>query len=124
MWLMAEYLHEVAQLDLRIFPPPEQLAHWLGADTVVETVPIACDTPDWTLGSFWAHPERVLDARARAGTSGFARMPAEVVSRVVEDVCRDLENGRWDKRHRHLRGLAEYDAGLRLVIHTPVSTPA
>jgi len=30
MWLMADYLQEVAALDLRIFPPPEQLAKWLG----------------------------------------------------------------------------------------------
>jgi hypothetical protein len=35
------------------------------------------------LGSFWAHPERVLHERAWAGTSGFARMPPEVVERVV-----------------------------------------
>jgi SAM-dependent methyltransferase len=119
MWLMAEYLHEVAKLDLRIFPLPEQLAQWLGTDTAVETVPIARDTPDWTLGSFWAHPERVLDAQARTGTSGFARMPAEVVARVVTAVRRDLEEGRWDERHGHLRDLDEYDAGLRLVTHSP-----
>jgi hypothetical protein len=81
-----------------------------------------CDTPDWTLGSFWAHPERVLDAQARAGTSGFARMPAQVVARVVEAVRCDLEDGRWDERHGHLRGLAEYDAGLRLVTHSAEET--
>jgi SAM-dependent methyltransferase len=121
MWLMAEYLREVAELDRRIFPLPEQLARWLGAGTVIETVPIARDTPDWTLGSFWAHPERVLDAQARAGTSGFARMPAEVVARVVEAVRCDLEDGTWDERHGHLRDLAEYDAGLRLVTHRPAS---
>lgn len=119
MWLMASYLPEVAALDRRIFPLPEQLAQWLGAGTVIETVPIARDTPDWTLGSFWAHPERVLDAQARAGTSGFARMPAEIVARVVEAVRRDLEDGTWDARHGHLRDLAEYDAGLRLVTHSP-----
>ena len=34
MWLMADYLPEVAELDRRIFPSPEQLAGWLGgADT-------------------------------------------------------------------------------------------
>src|SRR5690606_29700717 len=30
MWLMADYLPEVAALDRRIFTPPEQLAEWLG----------------------------------------------------------------------------------------------
>ena len=66
MWLMADYLPELAALDRRIFPSPERLAGWLGGAVEVEPVPIPRDTPDWMLGSFWAHPERVLD-RARAG---------------------------------------------------------
>jgi len=61
----------------------------------VEPLAVSDDTPDWMLGSFWAHPERVLDAEARAATSGFARMDAPVVDRVVEAVRRDLESGAW-----------------------------
>jgi hypothetical protein len=77
------------------------------------------DTPDWMLGSFWAHPERVLDPEARAATSGFARMDGAVVDRVVEAVRRDLESGAWDRRHGHLRTLRSFDVGLRLIISTP-----
>ena len=116
MWLMADYLPEVAALDFRIFPPPEQLAEWLGGDVRIETVPIPRDTPDWMLGSFWAHPERVLDANARAATSGFARMSPTVVDRVVSEVSRDLASGLWDVRHGHLRRLEALDVGLRLVV--------
>jgi SAM-dependent methyltransferase len=116
MWLMADYLPEVAELDRRTFPAPELLAGWLGEGTQVEVVPIHRDTPDWMLGSFWAHPERVLDERARAATSGFARMDPAVVDRVVRDVRRDLESGAWDERHGHLRTLDEFDAGVRLVV--------
>ena len=116
MWLMADYLPEVAELDRRIFPTPDTLARWLDADVSVREVPITRDTPDWTLGSFWAHPERVLDATARNSTSGFARMPADVVDRVVGAVERDLQDGTWDERHGHLRQLAEYDAGMRLLV--------
>ena len=101
---------ELGELDGRIFPAPEQIAEWLGGARV-EAVPIPRDTPDWTLGSFWAHPERVLDARARANTSGFARMPPAVVERVVRELRRDLEDGTWDARHGELRELEEYDAG-------------
>ena len=119
MWLMAAYLREVAAMDLQIFPPPEQLAEWLGGTVRIDALPIPRDTPDWMLGSFWAHPERVLDADARAATSGFARMPTEVVDRVVADVSRDLANGEWDKRYGHLRNLDALDVGLRLVIATP-----
>ena len=122
MWLMAEYLPEVARLDHRIFPHPETLAAWLGGDVRVETVLIPRDTPDWMLGSFWAHPERVADPAARAATSGFARQPAAVVARVAAAVARDLASGAWDARHGHLRSLAALDVGLRLLVAEPVNT--
>jgi SAM-dependent methyltransferase len=118
MWLMRDYLPEVAALDRRIFPPLDDLAAWLGGDVRTEVLPIPRDTPDWTLGSFWAHPERVLDRDAREATSGFARMPPEVVDRVVAAVERDLADGTWDARYGELRTLAEYDAGMRLVVAT------
>jgi SAM-dependent methyltransferase len=115
MWLMADYLPEVADLDRSIFPPPEQIATWLGGQVAIETVPMARDTPDWMLGSYWAHPERVLDPAARAATSGFARMPQAVVDRVVAAIRSDLADGAWNARHGHLRELHEFDAGLRLI---------
>ena len=46
-------------------------------------------------------------------------MPPEVVERVVAAVERDLRDGTWDARHGHLRGLDDYDAGLRLVVSNP-----
>lgn len=119
MWLLRDYLREVAALDHVIFPVPEQLAQWLGGTVEIDVVPVARDTPDWMLGSYWAHPERVLDAEARRATSGFARLPREVVERVVADVTRDLEDGTWERRHGHLRGLAVLDVGLRLITARP-----
>jgi SAM-dependent methyltransferase len=119
MWLMADYFPEVAELDRRTLPPPETIARWLDGEVTIRKVPISCDTPDWSLGAFWAHPERVLDRQARNATSGFARMPPEVVDRVVAAVARDLEDGTWDARHGHLRGVDEYDAGLRLLVSNP-----
>jgi SAM-dependent methyltransferase len=116
MWLMADYLPEVAALDEAIFPVPELVAGWLGGEVTVEPVPIPRDTPDWMLGSFWAHPERVLDPVARAGTSGFQRMDSAIVERVVGAVERDLDDGTWDARHGHLRALDEHDVGLRLIV--------
>ena len=121
MWLMADYLREVAELDRRIFPRVEKLSAWLGGCTRVEAVPIPRDCSDWMLMSFWAHPARVLDPTARNATSGFSRMPDEVVNRVVAAVENDLANGTWDRRHGHLRKLDEYDAGLRLVINTRIA---
>ncbi len=115
MWLMADYLPEVAEMDHAIFPLPEVIAGWLGGARI-EIVPTSAATPDWNLGSFWAHPERVLDEGARNATSGFARQPREVVERVVTNVRRDLDDGTWDRKHGHLRQLDELDVGLRLII--------
>jgi SAM-dependent methyltransferase len=119
MWLVADYLPEVSELDARIFPNPELLAEWLGGDSEIVTLPVRRDTPDWTFGSFWAHPERVLDANARAATSGFSRMDATAVERVDCALRADLASGRWDERHGHLRTLEAYDAGMRLVVSNP-----
>ena len=117
-WLTADYLTEVAELDRRIFPSMARLAEWLGGTTRVEVLPVPRDTCDWMLLSFWAHPERVLDAEARNAVSGFARMPAAVIDRVVAAVTRDLRDGSWEARYGHLRTLDSYDAGLRLVVNT------
>jgi SAM-dependent methyltransferase len=116
MWLMKDYFPEVAELDHRIFPLPERIIEWLGGKAATFTVPITFDTPDWHLGSFWAHPERVLDEDARNATSGFARAAPDVVKRVVAAVRRDLDDGTWDARYGHLRQLREYDGGLRLIV--------
>jgi hypothetical protein len=43
-------------------------------------------------------------------------MAPHVVQRVVAAVDRDLRNGAWDARHGALRGLAELDVGLRLIV--------
>jgi hypothetical protein len=47
-------------------------------------------------------------------------MDAAVVRRVVRDVRRDLGTDVWDGRYGHLRKLAAYDAGLRLVVSAAV----
>lgn len=116
MWLTADYLPELAALDRAVFPSIDDLVDLLGGTVTVDAVATSRDTPDWTLGSFWAHPERVLDPAARQATSGFARMRPEVVERVVSEVERDLASGDWDRHHGHLRELDELDVGMRLVV--------
>jgi hypothetical protein len=118
MWLM-DYLPEIAALDQRIFPALEDIAGWLAGSSTIEVIPSTRDTPDWTLGSFWAHPERVLDPVARANTSGFARMTSETVDRVVRQLTDDLGSGEWDRRYGHLRDLDAHDVGVRLLVNKP-----
>ena len=118
MWLMSDYLHEAAELDRRIFPSIGQIDDWLGGASRIEPFAISRDTPDWTLGSFWAHPERVLDAGARAATSGFARMSTDIVDRVVAALSHDLRSGAWDEQYGYLRRLDRLDVGMRLIINS------
>lgn len=119
MWLYRDYLPEAAALDRATFPSIDQLADWLGGAVEVEPILNARDTPDWTLGSFWAHPERVLDDTARRSTSAFARLEPAVLDRVVAAVEGDLDSGAWDRRNGELRDLADYDVGMRLVVAQP-----
>lgn len=116
MWLYRDYLAEAAALDRATFPPIDVLTSWLGGSVCVEPILNSRDTPDWTLGSFWAHPERVLDGRARRATSAFARMEPALVNRVVSAVETDLRDGAWDRRNGELRDLADYDVGMRLIV--------
>ena len=46
-------------------------------------------------------------------------MDAVVHDRVVTEIARDIDNGVWDSRNGHLRALAEYDVGARLLIAHP-----
>lgn len=115
MWLLADYLKETAELDAQVFPFPEDICSWLNCDSKIESVLHDKDTPDWNLGSLWAHPERVLDAKVRSAISGFSRQPNEVVQRVVSDIERDLMSGQWDKKYGHLRNLSNFDVGLRII---------
>jgi SAM-dependent methyltransferase len=119
MWLIQDYLPELRDLDQRSFPPPHTIAALLGGRVDITPVPLPRDCDDWMLGAMWAHPERVLDERARAVTSGFARMAPDVVERVVQELTRDLANGNWGRRHGELRRLAEHDVGLRLLVGLP-----
>ena len=118
MWLFAEYMPEGAALDLKTMPSPDEVADWLGVGSRVETILLRRDTPDWICKAFWAHPERVFDASARAATSSFARMDPQVVDRVLYELRRDLDSGTWDARHADLRTRDSYDVGLRLITNS------
>lgn len=116
MWLYGDDFPEAAALDRATFPSIDKLTDWLGGSLQIEPVLNSRDTPDWTLGSFWAHPERVLDDTARRATSAFARTEPAVLNRVVAAVERDLRDGTWDLRNGDLRHVGEYDVGMRLIV--------
>ena len=105
-------MHQVEQFN----PQLRQSLAGDGSTLIVEALSTLNHCRRRRNDGLWAHPERVLDAEARAATSGFARMPAAVVDRVVSEVGRDLANGQWDRRHGFLRGVETFDVGLRLIV--------
>lgn len=118
-WLTADYLPELRELDLFRFDSPAALAERLGGDARVEAVPIPADCRDGFIEAFWARPEAYLDPVVRDGMSGMRAMDQAVVTRAMARLEADLRGGEWDRRHGHLRALAELDLGYRLVLAAP-----
>lgn len=116
LWLLADYMPAVVERDRGRFPAIGDLCGLLGGRTCVTTVPVPRTCSDGFLLSFWSRPESVLDPDARAATSAFALMDAASESSIADALRRDLADGTWDRRYGRLRGLEEYDCGLRLVV--------
>jgi SAM-dependent methyltransferase len=116
MWLFRDYIPEVVARDRREFPPVQAIAAELSETARVITVPVPADCTDGFLLSFWSRPEAVLDAGARAATSGFARMEGDREVQAVSRLAGDLASGEWDRRNPGLRTMPELDVGLRLII--------
>ena len=81
----------------------------------VETVPIPIDCTDGFGAAFWGRPEAYLDPRIQQGMSWLAQLPPRVRAHGAARLEADLQSGRWDRRHGHLRHLDYLDVGYRLI---------
>jgi SAM-dependent methyltransferase len=114
-WLAADYLHELADLDQEIFPPPEWICEVLGGGRV-QAVPIPADCVDGFTEAYYGRPELYLRVEVRRAQSCWGRLAEGIEERAISSLKADLETGAWDERHGHVRELRSYDAGLRLVV--------
>lgn len=116
MWLIADYFPEILELPTeRNAPTMEHVAQHLEIISVVP-VPIPADCVDGFAGCYWNRPEAYLEPGVRMAMSCFAAMNPVTEARGVTQLRADLDSGRWDQRHGHLRGLSECDLGYRLVV--------
>ena len=113
-WLVTDYLPSMAELDLQ-HPPAATIAGALGGG-VVEVVPIPHDCVDGFCHAWWRRPEAYLDPAVRAGISGIARLPSDVVDRAMAKLADDLASGAWHRAHWDLLAQDEIDAGYRIVM--------
>ena len=87
----------------------------------MEAVPVPLDCQDGFNEAYYGRPEAFLNENARLACSSWSLMPKEAVDRFVRKLSADLESGRWDENHGHLRSQPFFDGPLRLVIGRPVS---
>jgi SAM-dependent methyltransferase len=115
-WLIDDYFPSVWDLaSERLAPTVAMLREHLDVRRA-EVVMIPSDCTDGFGCAFWNRPEAHLEAVVLAGMSWSSQLDPEVLTEGVEQLRDDLETGRWDQRHGHLRSMTEADYGYRLVI--------
>jgi SAM-dependent methyltransferase len=113
-WLVEDYFPEAGSMDRDVMPSRASIQANLPV-AAIEPVPVPRGCLDAFSAALWDRPEWLLDPEVRRASSIWHRMPAEATERGLERLRGDLDSGRWDERHGHLRTLSELDIGLRLV---------
>ena len=114
LWLVDEYLPEVADVEAH-FPTPAQVLEVLGGGEI-RTVPISHDCRDGFFGAYWRRPERYLDPGVQQSISALAMLDPAIRERGLTALAHDLESGAWSERHADLADRMALDLGYRLVI--------
>jgi len=114
-WLVRDYVPEAADLPGSWPLPPEAIVEHLGRGTV-EPVPVPADCADGFFWAFWRRPEAYLDPTVRAGISGLAQLPDDLVAERMRRLEADLDSGAWHERNADLLERDEVDAGYRLIV--------
>jgi SAM-dependent methyltransferase len=115
LWLVRDYLPELAAVDRARFPTIDATVDALGGASV-ERVPIPHDCRDGFLGAYWRRPERYLEPAVRPGISTFGELDPDILERALERLRNDLDSGAWRRRYGGLLSQAELDVGYRLVV--------
>lgn len=112
-WL-GDYFPRALEIHGELMPPIDDLRALLpGAE--VESVPVPRLCQDGFFFALWDRPEMHLDPEVRRASSVWHPMSTEQVEGGLASLSADLDSGRWDERHGHLRATPELDVGLRLV---------
>jgi SAM-dependent methyltransferase len=109
LWLVAEYLPELGEIDVARFPRPEELGE-------VQVIEIPHDCVDGFQGAYWRRPEMYLDPVAQRAISSLELLPEAVKARGLDALRADLKSGAWAERHADLLERESLDLGYRLVV--------
>jgi SAM-dependent methyltransferase len=115
-WLV-EYFPRAFEIHSEFMPPLGEIAAALGGEARIEAVPIPRGCTDGFFFALWDRPELQLDPEVRRASTVWHVMEPERIESGLAELRADLESGRWDERHGHLRErTAELDLGLRLLV--------
>jgi SAM-dependent methyltransferase len=114
-WLTDEYFPEIVQLDVSRTATVAQIIEHLGPSDDIR-LPVPHDCTDGFLAAYWRRPEAYLDPTVRAGISGLAMLPDDVIDRGTQRLADDLADGTWEQRFGHLREVDELDVCYRLIV--------
>jgi SAM-dependent methyltransferase len=114
-WLL-DYFPRAFEIHSDFMPPLERLSAAMGGASI-ETVPLPRRCSDGFFFALWDRPELHLDPEVRRASTVWHVMEPEQIESGLDELRADLESGRWDERHGHLREqTAELDLGLRLLV--------
>ena len=114
-WLVREYLPCIRDVDRPRAMTISNIESALG-NSRVSCVPIPHDCVDGFHGAFWRRPEAYLDPNIRSNISTYDLLPSRELEEGLRRLAADIQSGEWEKRHRDLLQLDEYDVGYRLIV--------
>ncbi len=82
----------------------------------VRTLWVPNNCSDGVAAAYWGRPEMYLEPAVQASMSYLAMMEPTERTAGIAQLADDLESGRWDDKHGHLRNQEKADYGYRLVI--------
>lgn len=113
IWTLSEYFPAAARAEREKMPSMEALEALLPGATI-EVIPAPSCYRDEFTSALWDRPELFLEPGVLRASSLWHSLPPAEIERGQERLRADLESGRWDEKHGHLRTLPELDIGLRL----------
>ena len=115
LWLMRDYLPQIANLEATRHPGTDRVVAALG-DVELRRLPVPRDMVDGSLAAFWARPEAYLDPQVRARMSIFALIEPTLIEEGMARLRADLDDGTWSRRNGDLLDLDTFDAGYQLLV--------
>ncbi|MET3635948.1 MULTISPECIES: SAM-dependent methyltransferase [Curtobacterium] len=117
-WL-AEYASAVVAAEADTLPTIDRLATLVGPSVEVARLPVPFTCVDGFGESYYARPERLLDAEVRAADPAWGLVDDLTARRSVAALRNALASGEWDSRYGALRRRPTLDGSVVLLRPAP-----